>query len=247
MMKNHAYPALVVALFIAGFMCGTAQAGGVSEERVKTLVQNYLEEQWGSGMVLWEPKADWPLEHLPDDMNLQVIYTRNERPRGNTILMLQLRDNGRIVKSVPLSVRIYAFARVPMYQGRANSHEEIDLSQIAWRREEITTIRSGWPESPDALTGRKWWAKRPVREGDLLTWDRIAERPAVVRGEPIELRAELNGVTVTLPGEALEHGHVGERIRVKNALHDVRLSGRVTGTAEVLVDGYQTRTFGASQ
>ncbi|MBE0617101.1 MAG: flagellar basal body P-ring formation protein FlgA, partial [Proteobacteria bacterium] len=81
--------------------------------------------------------------------------------------------------------------------------------------------------SPAGRVARAW---ARVEAGTDSPTALRAQRPAVQRGDAVQLVAQVGGVTATTVGRALEAGRVGERVRVENIG-----SGRTV--AGVLLDG----------
>ena len=75
--------------------------------------------------------------------------------------------------------------------------------------------------------------RRTLPEGRLLTWDDLTERPAVRRGDVVQIRVEQGALQVTVRGRSLEDGLIGDTVAVKNISSHRELLAKVTGPDEV--------------
>jgi flagella basal body P-ring formation protein FlgA len=79
---------------------------------------------------------------------------------------------------------------------------------------DVGALPYGYFTDSETLVGQQ--LKRPVRPGDILSPAMVAPAPAVERGQTVWIAAESGGIKVTMKGEALADGAIGERVPVRN-------------------------------
>ncbi len=226
-----------IALFFALLAVGAvfAQDADQLPEPITEAVDSYLTGIYGEDLVAWSPTSRRNITEVPGDVECRVVDTG--LPRGNTILTVNMNRRGRIWKRVPVSCRVLAFAWVPTASRNLDRHDVLNADNVRWERREITTVRGRWFDDPDEFSGSVWRTNRRVRRGDVLTLDRIEEKPQVLRGQQVSLVANVAGVFVETSGLALEDGSTGDRVRVQNPESGTQLYGYVEGEGKVQVQG----------
>ncbi len=73
---------------------------------------------------------------------------------------------------------------------------------------------AGVVEDPSVLMGMR--AVRSLQAGSVLRLDQFKPEPIVRKGQKVEILLEKGGLKIVAPGEALEEGGSGQKIRVLN-------------------------------
>ncbi|MDP8207702.1 MAG: flagellar basal body P-ring formation chaperone FlgA [Candidatus Electryonea clarkiae] len=219
---------------------GTSTASStVFPEKVSLAINNYLESVWGAGNVVWVPGSARILSSLTEEVELDVVPCG--KPRGSTLINLDLRKNGKLIRRLPVSIRVIAFAWVPVAAEEMDSRQALDIGSIEWEKREVTKISIDWMDKPEESNNDIWWSKRKIHKGDILTLDKVEKRPDVVRGDTVTLLSISRGVTVKTGGIALRNGNIGDNIKVENLENGVRLRGTVENQGVVLAEGIDRR------
>ncbi len=231
---------LLPALLLAVTLAGSAAELPAS---VRTALDSYFEAEWGEGRVHWQPSPSMRRLTLPEGAEIAVAGPG--KPRGTVLVQLLLSRNGRLLKKLPLSLRVQAFAWVPVAKETLPRHTVIDESHLLWKLEEVTAVRGEWPRAEDDLAGELWRTRRRILAGSVLCYEDIEHRPEVLMGERVQLVAVRRGVRITAPGLALQDGREGDRIRVESLVNGTYLTGKVRGVATVDVEGVAGRRRGS--
>jgi len=77
--------------------------------------------------------------------------------------------------------------------------------------------------------------RRPIRKGQIISPRLLAERKLVHRGDTVQIVAASEGFNIRMTGVALEPGHLGERIEVRNVQSKRIIEGQVTKAGVVHV------------
>lgn len=224
---------LLPALAVLPLWAGGSK--GVVRPEVAAVLNDYLESVWGEGQVVWTPNSPHQFGLIPDDAEVSVVP--RGRPKGSTVINLDVKREGRLIKRLPLSLRVLPFAWVPVAKKDVDSREVLKPENIRWQREEVTRTYGTWPEKPEEFRERTWWARRTIRRGDILTYDRIEPRPEIARGDFVEMVSVKGGVIVSTDGIALQDGRIGDRVKVENPASGARLLGIVDGERVVMIRG----------
>jgi flagella basal body P-ring formation protein FlgA len=198
------------------------------------LIDALLEAEWGPGNSTWELSGNHRME-IPEGANL--VLESGPLPRGITLMNLAVYDGEELVRRIPISLRVTAWALAPIATRRLDNHHEIAHTDLTWERIDVTSLRTGWPRSADELAATTYWMRRRIEEGEPVTWRDIQARPAVVRGDEVTLIAETGGVRIVTNAVAMEHGATGQVIRVENEEYSSILRARVAGQATVIAIG----------
>ncbi|MBC2595032.1 flagellar basal body P-ring formation protein FlgA [Ruficoccus amylovorans] len=74
---------------------------------------------------------------------------------------------------------------------------------------------------------------RPVSVNRVLTWDDVRVRPAIRRGDIVQVNVNHGALSIRMPAVALEDGQVGDQVRLRNIDTSREISGTVTESQKV--------------
>ncbi len=142
-------------------------------------------------------------------------------------------DNNRI-RRVPVSGRI-SITREVLQAARNIKRGDVIAKKDLEVVQETTMRRHGEAlVNKEEAVGKQ--AARSIRAGSTLTAAMVEYPPVVERGNPVLILAENESLRITTRGEALEDGHTGEIIRVRNLQSGKEFSSIVTGPGWVAVE-----------
>ena len=150
---------------------------------------------------------------------------------------LTLECTGQTLKGWPVKVSsdMQVFLPVVVSSAVINRGDTITRAQLQLQENEITRAKRGFYYRLDQVAGMG--AKRRIRANQMLSPDLIDQPQLIKRGDKIKITANRDGITASMPGEALENGSKDEVIRVKN------LSSGKTIEAKVVETGVVTSTY----
>jgi flagella basal body P-ring formation protein FlgA len=93
---------------------------------------------------------------------------------------------------------------------------------------------AGAVEDPSPLMGMR--AVRSLQAGTMLRQDQFKPEPILRKGQRVEIVLEKGGLRIVAPGEALEEGGAGQRIRVLNSSSRQVVMARVEHAGGVRVE-----------
>lgn len=108
-------------------------------------------------------------------------------------------------------VRAGVLASVPVATRRLTPGSVLEETDIT------VEIRTRWGPPSDSLisAGPGWVVRRPVASGELLSPPAVVPPVVVTRGSPVKLVWSGREMSVTIDGEALNSGRIGESLRVR--------------------------------
>lgn len=146
-----------------------------------------------------------------------------------------LKDSAVTNWTIKVSSDVQLFLPVVISTSVINRGDTIQRNQLKLQENDITRSPRGFYHHLDQVTNMG--AKRRIRANQILSPDLIDQPQLIKRGEKIKIIANRDGISASMPGEALEKGGEGEIIRVKN------LSSGKTIEAKVVGAGVVTSTF----
>lgn len=96
------------------------------------------------------------------------------------------------------------------------------------------TLPAGALEDPSPLMGMR--AVRTLQAGTVLRADQFKPEPILRKGQKVEILLEKGGLKIVAPGEALEEGGAGQKIRVLNLSSKQVVLARVEHAGGVRVE-----------
>lgn len=111
--------------------------------------------------------------------------------------------------------------------------EIITESHLQTTRMDRSKINGNSLIDPAAILGLS--AKRPIRQGKILTSSQFEQPKLIERGDGVIIQAVGKSMTVSTAGEALSHGRLGENIRVRNIKSDREIIAKVKNKDTVVV------------
>lgn len=148
---------------------------------------------------------------------------------GNISVKVECSGSTAWAIHIPAQVNIYR--EIPVAALDIRRGHLIQPNNLATSLVNISSIRQGFAEEPDAIIGRE--ARRNIGKGDVFTKARLAPPTSVKRGELVVLQSVAGGITVSSSGTAMSDGRLGQKIRVKNVSSDRIVTGVVQGQGVV--------------
>lgn len=132
---------------------------------------------------------------------------------------------------IKVSSEMQVFLPVVTSTAIINRGDTIRSNQLQQQETDIARIQRGFYHRTNEVAGMG--AKRRIRANQILSPDLIDQPQLIKRGEKIKIIANRDGISASMPGEALEKGGEGEVIRVKNLSSGKTIDAKVVGTGVV--------------
>lgn len=152
---------------------------------------------------------------VPDGaVSYEVDALPTTRFIGSTSVKVTVLVDGEPCKTLPVRVRVDVARGVLVAARTIQRYEVILPSDLRVEVRDLTSVPDDAALEPAQVVGMR--ASHTIRAGRPVALSAVEPQPVVRKGNPVIIQALLGGVAVTSPGEALEDGCEGARIRVRN-------------------------------
>jgi flagella basal body P-ring formation protein FlgA len=174
---------------------------------------------------------------LEPQFQVAVVKTSRVMPACASPVALELADSRvpqrmRFVAACPgaggwrydILVRSSITAKVAVTSVPVTANTPLQAADISLARHDVTLI----PDSISSLSGvLGLTSKRSLRAGEVLRQGQLASAVLIKRGSAVSIVARKEQVEVSMAGEAMDAGALGEIIRVRNATSGTQIRARV--------------------
>ena len=169
------------------------------------------------------PKCELPLE---------AFSPHNMKTAGNTTIGVRCNSGKHWSIYVPVLIQVFREVAVAARGIPANaclSHTDIRMIKM-----DISRAAGGYITDPELIVGKQ--LTRPVQYGQPLTQHVLKAPVAVRRGDKVQLLSKSPAFQVSMEGESLMNGAVGDRIRVRNLRSKRIIEGKLMKDGTVFVN-----------
>jgi flagella basal body P-ring formation protein FlgA len=209
MQSRHGWLRIVIGLLV--FMCQTAAAVEINQAVTDLVRERY---RLDSSQVQIEIVTNQLRTRLVNLADLTIRSLTQTEPLGPFTVMAEITHNGELIERGQVRMRISKFADVLVASDKINRYELLTEQKFELKRTDVTSLREQPVISTAEIGGMR--AKRNLRAGNILTKGAIEPIPDIDVGGEVTIVYTDSWGTITAPGEALEMGLIGTRVRVKN-------------------------------
>ncbi|MEW5796546.1 MAG: flagellar basal body P-ring formation chaperone FlgA [Candidatus Zixiibacteriota bacterium] len=215
MLSRHGWLKIVLGLLVV--LCQEVMPAETGQAVVQLVRDRY---QLDTAQYTVEVVANQLKTRLVNTSDLNLRPLTQSAPIGPFTLIVEIKRDSALIERGQVRLRISKFADVLVCTDKIQRHDLLTESNVELKRFDITNLREQPVISLDELPGQR--AKRNLRVGSILTAAAIEPIPTVEIGGEVTIVYSDEWGSITAPGEALESGLIGDRVRVKN-----RASGKV--------------------
>jgi len=199
---------IIFCFTTANGFCGTSL-----EQDVKSgIIKLYNLESEDVEIELRNRRLDFDETINYDSLSFNPL-TRTE-PRGLMSFKVTAFRQGQELTSDQIRVKISYFQEVLVTTDRIGRRDNITPDKITLKRMEITSLTDRPLTSEDNLSGI--WALKRIKKGQILTTSLIEMIPPILNGQGVSIHYNSGPLEISARGTAMEDGHIGEKIRIKN-------------------------------
>jgi flagella basal body P-ring formation protein FlgA len=161
-----------------------------------------------------------------------VVTEYPATPTETLYLRCSLLADGAVASDVTLTLRASLwrdawFAREPLVSGATFDRQLLDLRRVDCLRERNAL--------PATVGDDSFIFTRQVPADRVVTWQDVARRPLVRKGDVVDVVASEGGLLVTMKAQATENGIRGDMVTVRNMETRKDISGLVVAEDRVEV------------
>ncbi|MCC6446101.1 MAG: flagellar basal body P-ring formation protein FlgA [Armatimonadetes bacterium] len=212
-------------------------SSSVSAEALLQAVRNAILEKspWQPEDVTVEPTGSTADFNTPrGTVSLKAGVPARLRPGGTAAVPVEVSLNGKLYKSVPVTVRVKVMGDVMVAARELSRHQKIQAGDIRFERREITSL-TATPLKEEDVIGKQ--VKMSVPAGKAIAPESVEDKPAVSKGDKVTVQVVVGSIRATLTGIARSSAQVGQAIRVQNPDSKKELTGKVIDKGLVEVEG----------
>jgi flagella basal body P-ring formation protein FlgA len=206
-------------------------------EHIKAVVKKFIHQQLDQKYEIQVKVGylDKRVRLAKCEKPLQAYFPTQTHRLGATHIAVQCKKGIAKQKGwkIHLPIEIKAYAKVytaakPLVKGTVIQRGDLQLN-----RREISRYRRGVYQNIDDIEGMV--VRRTIRQDAVITPGLLKPKWLVLKGEPVTILAETDGLMIRVQGEALMNGKYGQSIEVKNNRSGKTLTADVISTSTVRV------------
>ena len=203
-----------------------------SQNALEGEIRAWVERQSPDSGVLRAEQLFVPKVTRPPQGEVSVMV----RPRGSRSLVgrvslfVDIEQKGQIVRTLAVQVKTSLETLTGRLKRDLPRGTPISGDLIHWEIQRLERLSSPLV-NPDQLHNLQ--VRQTLRSGTLLTHRQVETIPLVERNQRVMVSAVHAGLTVQMRALALQTGHEGDVIRLKNLDSNQIFSGLVSGPGEV--------------
>ncbi len=224
---------LAVSILVLLGAVGVCAAGEITESVLREALVTYIEDSAPAGVEMeqWDLRRGdlLPLRGEIVDVNLAA----GARWRARTPIRVKVETASGSSRTLWVTAdlhraRTVVIARRALPMGHRIGPDDVTAEvREGWRNHEDLYARTG------EVVGKKVW--RPVSKGACVKSWHVRDRRDMAKGQYVVIIAESGAVRVQAPGQLLESGNPGDRVRVMNRASGKELYATVVDAHTVLV------------
>jgi flagella basal body P-ring formation protein FlgA len=156
-----------------------------------------------------------------------------ERDQGRFTALLSVPVDGMAPIALRISGEVADVIELPVLVTRLSAGAIVGPDDVRMTRVHVASVHAEVARDPSMVIGMQ--VKRQSQAGAPIPIADLMEPTQVSRGDPVRLRLQVGGLSITGQGLALESGAAGERIRVRNITSQAVLEADVIGPGEARV------------
>ena len=209
MQSRHGWLTIVLGALIV--LAQTAAAVQLDRAVVDLVRERY---QLDSSRFQIDVVANQLKTRIVNPVDLSIRSLTQTEPVGPFTVIAEITHDGILIERGQVRLRIGKFADVLVASDKIDRHELLSEQKFELKRTDVTSLREQPVTSTADISGMR--AKRNLRAGNVLTLGAIEPVPDIDVGGEVTIVFTDDWGSVSVPGEALESGLIGTRVRVKN-------------------------------
>jgi len=162
------------------------------------------------------PGFNPPIVPLSDSSAPIVTQLDYDHERGRFTALLSVSGKGMDPIALRVSGEVADVIDLPVAVSRLSTGAVPGPDDIRIARVRVASVHTDVARDPAMVIGMQM--KRQIQAGAPIALSDMMQPTQITRGDPVRLRLQVGGLSLTGQGTALESGAAGERIRVRKRL-----------------------------
>ena len=161
-----------------------------------------------------------------------IIDTSHFNPL--TIARVTILSNGKKLETFGVPVKLTVWDKVWVTSDFIKRGETLSSANLTLENKNITFIAENALRENDFPQGNM--VRKSFMEGEVLDKRYLESIPIVMRNSPVSVIFQSSYITVTIEGEALDNGKIGDYIKVRSKAYRREYIGQVISANTILVN-----------
>jgi flagella basal body P-ring formation protein FlgA len=190
----------------------------------KTILPQFAAENVSTRITKLElPEA---LELPTGNVEVRVVgFAGITNFREPTMISLELRVDGKVLRRVPANIEIEVIADVLVLARNGIAGAKLIESDVRTEKIRLERSLSSYLRTPADLAGKK--LLKNLSGSSPLTTDAVAADMVIKSGDTVSIVARSGSAQISVTGEARASGRIGDRIAVKNTQSGIILQAQI--------------------
>lgn len=216
-----------------------AKATEITASRIELLIKNYVIKHYkdlykGQVEVTCGRMPGVPFDVPDGKLEIKVNGSLGDAYVQRTIVRIAVYVDGKFQKIVGIPVTLALYENVWIASQPIQRDDAIGAVNVEAARRDISKMAGTAARVTNNLMNTR--AKKSFTTGDILDHRFIEKNPVVLRNSLVEIVFRSSTVAITIPGEAMENGQMGDLIRVKSREFKKEYMGKVIAQGTILVN-----------
>jgi flagella basal body P-ring formation protein FlgA len=199
---------------------------------------DYGKQQISEGLNYKQEKLEIEALNSPEEVlvpqgeiEFKIKDNPSRRLLGVSMLAIKIMVDGQSYRQFHIKFKTKVWREVLLAKRNLERGQKLSADLFTRRDKLMGDRRQKYVSRTEDLSNKI--LKRPLAPQEILTYN-LLETPALVnRWQEVKITAKVGGIIVTTAGKALQTGHKGDIIKVKNTNSSQKIKAKVVGSNEV--------------
>ncbi len=209
---------------------------GFDMNDLKPLLLDYVQESVTGDKVSVKIYGRQSEMFIPVTRDLNEIHVnRFEMQQGNKRFMatILIPDGDDSFRRLNVSGMANKLQNMPILSRKILPGDIIQATDIIWKETPVNRIQRNMVQAAHNMVGMT--VKRPITAGVLVRQNDVMRPIAVKKGSSVSVNLKAGGLQLTMTGRALEHGGIGDVIRIKNTASNRTFEATIISKGKAVV------------
>lgn len=162
------------------------------------------------------------------------VICNSTRLNPITIFKVNVIADGKVQRTFGVPIKISIFETVAIATSNIQRGETLTSNNIKFEKKDVSFNYENITKKSNQIDG--YISGKLFRAGDVIDKRFLSPPPDIVKNCPVSIIFKSNEITVSLDGEAMENGKIGDYIKVKNKKYKRQYKGKIIDQGTVIVN-----------